>query len=404
MRMKTHCTAPRPISLREVFAWADEDDAAFAPPKPQPEKPETTMFYTELSAALKSLAPEGSAVFAIGFDDTTELLRAGYKLADSCETAFLTVARGGTAEFEQAKRTATDRLVLCPIRDYCSVATEYYRAHDKAFAVTKVGKKPDAAVFDSRLIDSPASVFGELAALELCAFDYMFGAVLRGESCDRTLSAAVAELVAELTAALKGKEKDDAHVRSALITACQTAARLIEKTPALLGCSGATQTYEALRMLCTHESRSVPPRGDAEMLLAVSLTDFYIKNAAAEKPLFPPNNGKRIDSVCEYLGADLIRATVYVSPVYPPKKLKLCEYRCREFGREQLQMLCDMRGRLANAFSVFKRLFPDDGYALKNMIPAEDIGICIALAPDVFAADSMLSYFKQTGLLEKLIV
>lgn len=402
--MKKTRSIPRPVPLRELFAWADDDENAFAPPPPQPSQPDSTEFYPDIMTALTSTAPSGSSVFAVGFENTDVFLRAGYKLADTSDNAFVTVARGGEEQTAIGKRTAKNKLILCPTRDYCATVTKFYPDTDKGFAVTKAGKQPDAVVFDPQEIASPATTFGELAAMELCAFDYAFGSIMRGATADAEVQSAVAGLVTDITAKLKGKEKDEAFVRTALTDACKRAAQIVEKTPELFRCSGAAQTYEAARMLFRHEAREPLPRGDAEMLLAVSLTDFYIKNIGAKQPLFPPDNNKRIDSVCEYLGADLIRSTVYVSPIYPPQKLKLCEYRCREFRTEQLQTLCNARNRLAAAFSVFKRLFPDDGYSLKDMIPTEDIGICIALAPDVYAADSMLSYFKQTGLLEKLII
>ena len=58
----------------------------------------------------------------------------------------------------------------------------------------------------------------------------------------------------------------------------------------------------------------------------------------------------------------------------------------------------------SGAGHLLKRLYPDDGYGLKTLIDKTDIGICLALAPDVFAADTMLSFLKQTGRLEKYIV
>ena len=65
-------------------------------------------------------------------------------------------------------------------------------------------------------------------------------------------------------------------------------------------------------------------------------------------------------------------------------------------------------GQLKNphpaAWLVFTRLYPDDGYSLKSLVDKTDIGICLALAPDVFNADTMLSFLKQTGRLEKYIV
>ena len=69
-----------------------------------------------------------------------------------------------------------------------------------------------------------------------------------------------------------------------------------------------------------------------------------------------------------------------------------------------MRLLAELKNRHAAAWQVFKRLYPDDGYSLKSLVDKTDIGICLALAPDVFNADTMLSFLKQTGRLEKYIV
>lgn len=396
-------TIPRPLPIGELFAWANDDEQAIAPEHPQMVQPDVTEFGTDLNETLSALAPEGSTLYAVGFDNTDGFLRAGYRVTDE-KDADVVVARGGDAEFATAKRAAKKRLILCPTHDYCATATDRYRAADKAFTVIKSGKKPDAVIIERASEISPATIFGEIATLELSAFDYAFGMLMRGEAVNDGLASDISALVAGLTSKLKTHEKDEDYVRLALADAGKTAAQAVESTPELAYASGATQVYEAMRMLCAHEAREIGARGEAEMLLAMYVTDYYIKTLGAKKPLFPPDNNKRIDRVCEYLGADIIRSTVYVSPIYAPEKLKLCEYRCREFQSELLRALAGLRERLTAAFSVFKRLCPDDGYALKSLIEPEDLRICLALAPDVFAADSLLSLFKQQGVLENFLV
>ena len=71
---------------------------------------------------------------------------------------------------------------------------------------------------------------------------------------------------------------------------------------------------------------------------------------------------------------------------------------------DHLRLLNEIKRRHSAAWQLFTRLYPDDGYGLKTLIDKTDIGICLALAPDVFAADTMLSFLKQTGRLEKYIV
>lgn len=366
------------------------------------ESDKETLFFDNVMTALAAASPEGSTIRVIGFERADKFLRAGYKVVEG--DADVTIARGGEREFALARTTDAEKLILFPTRDYAAAAVAEYRTQDKTFAYMRRGRKPFAAVFDENDIDNNlASIFGEIISLDLAAFDMMFGAYMRGErQTDVTENAA--KLVTELTAKLKPLEKDSIKQRHALIDACKTAARLTERAPALLHGSGAAQTAEALRMLCSAEDRAVGMRGETEMLLGAYVIDFYIKSLISLRPEFPPNNNKRIDSVCEYFRADLRRACVYVSPLFAPEKLRLCEYRIGEFRSENLKRLYALSARQKAAWQVFKRLYPDDGYSLKTLVDKTDIGICLALAPDVFSADTMLSYLKQTGKLEKYIV
>jgi len=362
-----------------------------------------TEFFNDAISALKAAAPEGSTVRAIGFDRTDNFLRAGYRVVEG--DADVTIARGGEREFDLARKIDCRKLILAPTHAYAAVATERYRTTDGKFAVMKHGAMPYAAVFDETDVDGNlASVFAETAMLDLAAFDVTFGTIMRGERVDARLTSDVAALVTELTAALKNSEKDRAACVKTLVRVGEKSARIVSDHPELLHASGAAQTAEALRMLYVAEDRPLGMRGETEMVLGAYIIDFYIKNLAAQSIEFPPDNNKRIDRVCEYFNTDIRRACVYATAIYPPIKMRLYEYRRNEFRAEQMRLLAELKNRHAAAWQVFKRLYPDDGYSLKSLVDKTDIGICLALAPDVFNADTMLSFLKQTGRLEKYIV
>lgn len=388
------------ISPAELFAGFDEQ----APPRENTRtQPQSTEFFSSVGDALTACAPAGSTVFAVGFDNLDCFLRAGYRISD-CD-ADVAIAHGGEREFAKARAVRCRKLILVPTHAYAATACDVYRTTDGAFGVMRRGDKPDAAVFDPADIDrNLASVFGELVALDLCAFDLVFGARMRGDAPDSRLCAEVGALVSSTTAALKGVEKDRPAAARILTEAGKKSARIAERTPELLHASGAAQMSEAVRMLYAAEERPLGMRGETEMLLAAVVTDFYIKNLGSDTLAFPPDNNKRIDSICEYFNTDLRRACVYMSAVYPPLKMRLCEYRRAEFRSEQTRLIVDVKNRQTAARQVFKRLYPDDGYGLKTLVDKPDLGLCLSLAPDVFAADSMLTFLKQTGRLDKYIV
>lgn len=363
-----------------------------------------TLFFSEIESALAAAAPQGSTVIAIGFDNADRLLRLGYRTVE--RDGDVVIARGGEREFLLARTIAgSAKLIFISTHGLAASATTAYRAVDGIFAVMRSGVRPFAVVFDPAELDvNLASLFGEIVSLDLCAFDASFGRQMRGEPIDYQLCKDIGDLIDGTTAKLSGLCKNRTEAARALAGAGKTAAEIVSDHPELLHCSGAAQTAEALRMLYSAEDRALCMRGETEMLLGAYVIDFYIKNLCGEQLSFPPDNGRRIDSLCEYLGADVRRACVYTTPIYPPIKMRLCEYRRDEFRAEQTKLLSEVRRRHNNAWSVFKRLYPDDGYALKSLVDKPDLGICIALAPDVFTADTMLSFLKQTGKLDRYIV
>lgn len=395
-----------------------------------------TLCFTSVEDALAAAGPVGSRVCFIGFDNADKYLRLGYRAVES--DADVIIARGGEREFERARRVAElcrtastapaavdmpfddggdyddsdksldahgAKLIFVPTRDHAAACATVRRTLDENFAVVKPCAAPFAAVFDGNETDGAlASVFGGIVALDLCAFDEAFGARMRGDAPDDTAAKQIAELVAEITAKLLPIAKLKDRAAAALAEAGKRAATIVAGNPRLLHGSGASQTAEALRMLCIAEDRPTGLYGETEMLVGETMIDFYMKNLVGSRLEFPPDNNRRIDGVCEYFKADVRRACVHQTPVYPPIKMRLCEYRRDEFRAEQMRMLAGVKRRYLSAFRVFKRLYPDDGYSLSTMIDKTDLSLCLALAPDVFAGDTLLSFLKQTGKLDEYLI
>ncbi len=365
----------------------------------------STRFFDDVRTALAALAPSGSRIKPIGFDNVDIFLRDGYRVTD--EDCDVIIARGGEREFGAARAYGDGcKILLAPTHAHFAAAVGAYRTLDGAFAHSFRCPPPDAVAFDENDCDrNLASLFAETVNLDLCAFDYIFATLMQGRRPDTETVNEIGKLVAELTSTLRPITKDRTLAAKALVRAGRRAARIVAARPELLHCSGAAQTAEALRMLCRAEDRSIGMRGETELLLAVYVADFYVKWLACGDGFdFPPDNNRRIDSLCEYFGADLRRACIHASPIYPPMRMRLYEYRRDEFRTELTRRLATVKQRQNAAWQVFKRLYPDDGYGLKTLIDKTDLPICLALAPDVFAAESMLSFIKQTGRLERYII
>lgn len=365
--------------------------------------PQKTLFFDDEISAIKAAAPEGSTVSIVGNIDTEGILRAGYRIVD--DISDICLARGGEDEFFCARKKMCKKLIVSPTHDYPAAACALFRAVKKSFAELRHGEAPFAVVFDKALMaDNRAALFGEIVALDLSAFDTDFSARMQGQGADVETAKQIATLISELTCRLKQAEKDEAKQKEALILAGKSAAKIVADSPMLLHASGAAQAAEAYRMLCTAENRPAGMRGETEMLFGTYIIDFYMKSLSTGGFFFPPDNNKRIDSITSSLGADIRRACMHVDPIYPPHKLMLYEYRVKEFKAEMMRALNGIAKRRMDAWQVFKRLYPDDGYCLKTLLDPTDAPLCIALAPDVFKANSMLSYLKQAGRLEKYVI
>ena len=396
--MKRHALPPPPALDFDITLDFDDEQ----PPTPTA-PPHSTQLFGSIDSALAAIAPQGSTLTVIGYADTERFARRGYRLVD--RDADITAVRGGVEDCERARRITRGKLVVQPTEDFVGAVLPSYLARDGAFFTVKHGVRPHAAVFDEN--DPPeclAAAFGEIATLELRAFDHSFGQMLRGNRVPREMISVAAKIVSDATAALKNREKDARHAAHAIADGARRVAETMRAYPELRFSSGATQIATALRMLCTAESRNTCRRGEAEMLLSRYVTELYMKNICGAPSLFPPDYNRHTECVCKYFGGDPARSCIYAARVLSPEELRLREYRCREFRDEYIRDLAALRERLNAAFAVFKRLYRDDGFGLSKLLDSVDVGICTAVAPDVFPADTALTHFKHTGLLEKYLI
>lgn len=361
----------------------------------------STYYSSSLEAALSALLPKGSAVYYNG--DPRVIESEGYRVVGA-DDAQCIVYSGGEAESAIARANAVGKkLIAVPTADFCTVLLNFHRTVKRGFAHVVASKVPDAVVLSESAFDDCASAFGSILSLSAAAFDMTFARRMEGKDCDNIYVERILKLCDDLTDALTGIEKNDKERRKVLTAKAFEAMKLVATAGAdSVYQSGVSQVYEASRMLFTAEGRTVPERGKGEYLLCATLLDYYLAHLTLQDGLrFPPDNSRRIDRVSECFNCDLSLAAAYVSPIFPPLKMRLSEYRTKEFSAQHRALLKRVIETYRRSNSVFKRLLPDDGFSLSNIFDQSDCALCLALAPDVFSADSFLSFMKQTGSLDR---
>lgn len=354
-------------------------------------------FFDSVIDGLKAAAPEGASVRVIGYDGADKIARLGYRLCE--DEADVVIACGDATAMEKARAFPYRRLIVCPVRDVTYAVCGLIKKIRHGFLTVQRGDVPFGAVIDRNELDLPA-VFGELVSLELAAFDMSFSAAMSGENATGLDFTATTE---RLLNNLKDLGKDSAKKSAVIADEIMRIAPMVLSQSEVCYISSANQAAQAYRMLCTAEDRALATHGETEFIIGGYVADFYVK-ALMQRAAFPPDNNRRIDSLCTYFGTDVRRAALAATPLFNPKKLALTEYRLDEYRSELMRALSPLIRRRTQAFNIFKRLYPDDGFSIRSKVDTADLPLCIALAPDVFPADTPLSYFKQTGNLERYIV
>lgn len=371
-----------------------------------------TIFTDNIDSALELAAPRGATVYAPN-ELRSRVAANGYIPVDNVCDALVILALGDNESASAAREKAARRdckLVLLPRFDLAMSALAVTYTVKGGFAAIKNSIAPDVvALVSSQLMtyERLYNAFGQLCALDLGAFDMTFAAHMNGEPPDFDFVKQIAEQINALISDAAPTVKDHARLSEVICRHAEPIAKLISTKPLCIYGSGTAQMYEALRMLFAAENRPMALRGETEFLCAGSLIDYYLAALNAPPstvPNFPPDNCRRIDAVCEYFKTDIRLAAAMNAPVFPPLKMRIAEYRSNEFKNEYLNLLNGIKLRYARALPVFKHIHRDDGYSLKNLFESTDVSLCLALAPDVFPSGSMLSFYKQTGELDKYII
>ena len=115
-------------------------------------------------------------------------------------------------------------------------------------------------------------------------------------------------------------------------------------------------------------------------------------------PLLPTDKARRANLLAKYCGTD---AAETLSRLYeqPKINLELAQYQLREYRRDLLAELKGVERLLLRANKVFKRVYPDGGFWLRDLeIP--DFRTAAYLAPDLSDTFTVLTLLRDEGLLE----
>jgi hypothetical protein len=135
----------------------------------------------------------------------------------------------------------------------------------------------------------------------------------------------------------------------------------------------------------------------------VSKVYKHILESGADFLCLPPDNNARAKSIAEFLGIAESAAFGLLRPCPNPGTQKIREYKFSEYRRELLPLITEFDFRLERAWRIFKRLYRDDGYSLLGYLEPSDVSLAVSLAPDLRGKYTLLSYMKDTGLLDEFI-
>lgn len=246
-----------------------------------------------------------------------------------------------------------------------------------------------------------AATFGSILSSLTAVVDRMIAGAVYGESYCPSLAeqayAAVAETVERLETVYR-----PAHAEGTLVNTCVRLSQLMAmKGDSWLSAGSETDAFEALRLIYKREGLKMRSRGETTLLLSRILLRLY-QAVLLELPIQgfypPPDNNARSELLERILGFSPVDAAKRVRPL--DMDLKRTMYKLNAVRDEALSLVKRLTALQERGYAVFRRLFPDYGYALIDYIEPADAGLAIALAPDMGGKTTFLTVLKSMGLLE----
>jgi len=171
-------------------------------------------------------------------------------------------------------------------------------------------------------------------------------------------------------------------------------------------CGGETHLTHAYLMLLNRQRRQRRLYGEYIGMAAISVFELYIdelKNNVKKGFIPPPDNNIRMDKIAGHFGVPWLRAGDKISPLYDMNALEISVYKLAEFREELLAQASSALKKAEQLRRSARRTYDDFGYSLNNHIAKTDMDRCMALAPDVREKFTLLTQFKNMGLLERLL-
>lgn len=273
---------------------------------------------------------------------------------------------------------------------------------DKVYKLKKLGSV-DCIIKSEDNINLP-STFAFIFSTYLALFDWDISALLFGEQICSFIFLEVKKIVKTLLDSIKQLPKQSNRLKHLLIEANTNLAQIIESTESRLLFSGATQAAAALCLLFKYEERPLINFFDISFLFTPIIAKTYAAFLEMDQLFcFPPNNIKHINKMHEYLG---ISEALAFSLLKNKQKIdyKLIEYRLKIYKKELLSHIYDVIGVFDQAYPIYLRLYEDDGFFLKDFMSSLDISLSIGLGASVLKGNTLLSYMRDKGLLDRYII
>lgn len=373
-------------AFSHLTQWLSE----FAPPLSR-----VAIFYTD-ERNLNELLPHINREYRVSsFRVTSEKKEIG--MLDIPEDARLVIALDGAVDSAKYKAYTLDLpLVIVGVPDFYALSPRCTLREDGLYCTYKVSR-PKGCIFDCdvRLDDNRvAEIFGDVAARLNTSLENYATAHIGGKKQCKFIPLAMSDIAAK---AILGCDFALPKFRDELLA---HAFRL-----ALLGSLDEVEpSGEAQCALCYDMLSGGYSLGTLRFVFAALLTKLYYSHVN-RRPSFvpPPDNNYRLSEISELFDISEIKAIKCLLPQLSGHEAAMFEYKMREYRGEFNEKLVKNLSLFSLAFKTFKRLLPDDGYSLTELVGG-DLSLCIALSPDMIWGSSLLNALKRNGELDAYII
>lgn len=320
------------------------------------------------------------------------------------ENVRLIVSVGGDRAANGAKRTGA----ACTLPVFVLLTTDARTAIDGFFTdgalrSTACPYPVGAAIYSPLL--SPVSlprVFGGICAACISVCDVEAAARLSGKPVPSAAEEKALDLIYEaLSQAKKGRAC--ASLLPTLIRLSLQIGEVGQANDVTFTRGGADDCARAATLLFRKEGRAPLPFSVFAFLFGQTLARLYCAFSESP-PMFcaPPDDNLRAARLGEFLGLDPLTAAHAARPRRADYGLTV--FRLREYREEVLARAQECVRVFSEAGRLFRRLFPDDGFSLSDVLDESDMKTVIALAPDLFApTGTLLGLMRDMGVLDRYL-